>query len=49
MLLILAGNVSADITNQQQADQFLDQITLVNEIEKAVEKQKSLADEGDWK
>jgi lipocalin len=23
MLLILAGNVSADITNQQQADQFI--------------------------
>jgi hypothetical protein len=51
MLVILAGNVSADITNQQQAHQFLDQycITLVNEIENAFEKQKSLADKGDWK
>ena len=50
LLVAFTCNASAEITTKEQADKFLDQycIALVNEIEKAVDKQKVLASKEDW-
>ena len=48
--LLTTFNVQAEITTKEQADKFLHDycIALVNEIEKAVEKQKVLANKENW-
>jgi len=50
VFLTATFNVNAEITTKEQADKFLDKycIALVNEIEKAVEKQKQQAAKEDW-
>ncbi len=49
-ILLNAFNAHAEIKTKEQADKFLDGycIALVNEIEKAVEKQKIQAKKEDW-
>lgn len=50
ILFISTFNTQAEITTKEQADKFLNSycIALVNEIEKAVEKQKKQAKDNDW-
>ena len=50
ILMFIALSAHAEIKTKEQADKFLDGycIALVNEIEKAVEKQKIQAKKEDW-
>ncbi len=50
ILMFTAVNAQAEITTKEQADQFINTycITLVNEIEKAANKQTTLAEKEDW-